>query len=515
MPHSTNESLNNIGKGTIIALIGTGVGTLIVFITRIIIARYGTEDQYGIFALTFAVLSICVLIASLGLQDGITRFIAYYRGKDEPTNVRQAASASIQLATITSIILGTVLFFSSETIATGLFNDTNLVSPFKIMALGVPFLTLINVFVAIFRGFDRVQEKVYFQDIAKNGLFLLLLLPMLLFDLLFDWVFYAFLASIILCAGAFVIYITKKLPVKLNIKSGFNPIGRQLLFFSLPLLLVVTLQLIITYTDTIMLGVFQTSDTVGFYNAALPLAQIITIPIGALLFIYAPITAGLYAKNLVIDIRRNYAVLTKWIFAATLPLFLILALFPDVVIQFFFGLEYTPASQTLRILSTGFIIVNLLGPNGTTLVAIGKTRFLMWASLVAAVINIILNAVLIPQWGIAGAASATTFSLTLHCIIRHIKIHTMLKINPLTKKLIIPSIMLLAVTIPISLLGNYLMDVTIWMLPLVFILFYGIYFVVFVISKSFDLEDIRMLNEIGNKLGLSTDFAERIIKRFS
>ena len=49
MAENTNESLNKIGKGTIIVLVGTIVGLLFAFISRIIIARYGTESQYGIF----------------------------------------------------------------------------------------------------------------------------------------------------------------------------------------------------------------------------------------------------------------------------------------------------------------------------------------------------------------------------------------------------------------------------------------------------------------------------------
>lgn len=514
MPGMSNGSLRKIGKGTTIALVGTGVGSLFAFVVRIIIARYGTETEYGIFSLALVVLSISTIIATLGLQDGTTRYIAYFRSRGEINNTQRTISASVQFATLASILLFLILFFSSDVIAIKILHDSALVLPLKIGAFGIPFSVLINVFVSAFRGFDRVQEKVYFQNILRNVLFLLLLLPIFFLQLSFTWVFYAYLVSAALCAVALVLYTIRRLPARLAIRLSLNPVGKELLFFSLPLLGVGMLQMIITYTDTLMLGYFKTSDVVGLYNAAWPIAQLIGIPMGAMLFIYAPITAGLYAKNLIPEMRKTYAVLTRWIFSATLPLFLMLFLFPDTLLNFLFGANYILAGQTLRVLSLGFIIVNLLGPNGTTLIAIGKTQFLMWASAAAAGINIILNIALIPQWGIVGAAIATAVSLALHCVIRHIKVRQLLRVNPLTKNLLKPAIISIGLILLISFLVRGLLYVTFWMLPLLFILFYGVHLMVTLFSKSFGHEDIMMLAAIENKVGIDITPIKNTLKRF-
>lgn len=514
MSEVTNESLKKIGKGTAIALVGAGAGLLLGFITRIVIARFGTESQYGIFLLALAVLSILTLIASLGLQDGASRYIAYFRGKGETSNAQRTISASIQFTTLASIILCLILFFTSDVIATKIFHDSALALPLKIFAFGIPFVTLINVLVSAFRGFDRVQEKVYFQDISRNALFLLLLLPIFFLHLSFTWAFYAYLASVALCTVALGLYTTRRLPIRLSVKPRASAVGKELLFFSLPLLGVAMLQLIITYTDTLMLGYFKTSDVIGLYNAALPSAQVIGMPMGALLFIYAPILSGLYAQNLMPEIRRNYAIVTKWVFSATFPLFLVLFLFPEAVLNLLFGANYVAASQALRVLSLGFIIVNLLGPNGTTLMVAGKTRFLMWASLAAAGMNVILNIALIPQWGIVGAAVATAISVAFHCIIRHIKVHQLLRVNPLTKNLLKPAIIATTLIVVIYFLGRSFLDVTSWMLPLLFVSFYAIYFMVILFSKSFDKEDIMMLAAIENRVGVNVTPIKKMLKRF-
>ena len=63
--------------------IGTIIGMLLGFVSRIIIVRYITQSEYGIYSLALVLVSIFVTISTLGLQEGSTRYIAYHRGKNE------------------------------------------------------------------------------------------------------------------------------------------------------------------------------------------------------------------------------------------------------------------------------------------------------------------------------------------------------------------------------------------------------------------------------------------------
>jgi O-antigen/teichoic acid export membrane protein len=301
--------------------------------------------------------------------------------------------------------------------------------------------------------------------------------------------------------------------MRIILRQRINSVGKQLYFFSFPLVGVSALQIIITYTDTLMLGYFKTSDVVGFYNAACPIALIIEIPMGALLFIYAPIIAGLYAKKSTAEIGKIYSVITRWIFLATFPLFLIFFIFPETIISLFFGTNYLPASQALQVLSLGFIIVNLLGPNGTTLMTIGRTRFLLWASAAAAGMNIILNIALIPHWGMLGASMATAISLSVHCLIRHIKVQQVLKVNSITKNFTKSALISTGLILAISFLVRSFLDTTLWILSILFILFYAVYAVVSLFNKSFDEEDIIMLAAIENWVGVNFISIKKMLKK--
>jgi len=517
MQPTLNNSLLKISKGTGIAFFGLLISLLFAFIGRVIVARIGTEAQYGVFSLAFVVLNICAVIGTLGLQQGAARSIAFARGKNDSGKVQNLVSASIQLGLLASMTLSIIVFFSSNIIANGIFHDPALCFPLKVLSLGIPFYTLLNVLTSIFRGFGNVKPKVFFQDILRNVIFTALLFPFLLLNLSFDGVFYVFLASIVISSVALTAYTVKKLsfsPAKFFNSVHTNPAVKELLLFSFPLLGVAMIQMIISWTDTLMLGGLRSSKEIGLYNVAHPLAQFISFPLGALLLIYTPITSNLYARQLVGELKRNFAILTKWLCSATFPLFLILFLYPHLILRFLFGVDYIPAANTLRILSLGFIINNLLGPNGATLIAVGKSQFMMWATLATAVINIGLNATLIPPFGIEGAAIASIAAITSINLIRCWKLYSLSGAQPLSNNLLKPTLASLALVFLIKFIFGNFVSIVWWMLPVLFILYYGIYGLAILFTKSFDHEDISMLLAIEKRARINLSTTKSILRKF-
>lgn len=518
MSEVVNQSLQKIAKGTGIIFIGTIIGMLLGFVSRIIIVRYITQTDFGIYSLALVLMNIFAVISTLGLQEGAARQISFYRGKNDSSKVRGIVLSALQIALIASVLLSLVLFLTSDFISIKFFHSPELSDPIKIFSIAIPFFVLINIFTAIFRGFDRAQEQVYFRTILMSTLFLLLLIAVIfLLDLRFFGVVYAFVASIVLTCIAFAVYTIKKSPLAIRWERSVNvsPVRKELLFFSLPLFAVVMLQSITTWTDTLMLGYFKMPDVVGLYNAALPLANLLPIILASMNFLYLPIASQLFAKNQIEEIKRTYAVLTKWIFSATLPIFLILFLFPEAVLNILFGSRYIGAAIALQILSLGFFTHSILGPNGNTLIVIGKTRFLMWSVLITAIVNIILNVALIPPLGIIGAAIATTSALVIKNIFLSIRLYSLSKVQPFTKNYLKPMISsIILVFIIYELAKNLFTVIPFWLLPMLFILFLGAYGLSILLTKSFDNEDIMMMLAIEKRLGMDLEPIKRILSRF-
>ena len=511
-----SDSLKKITHGAGIAVVGIFLGLLLGFIARLIIARYALEANYGIFSLALVVLNFSMILASLGLHLGATRYIAYFRGREEAARVRGTISASLQLATAASIIIGIAIFFSAEAIALNIFHASDLALPLRIFAIGIPFFTLINILAAIFLGFDNVEPQTYFQSILLNILFLLSLLAVILLDLPIIAVFYTYLAALVLTFIALALYTVRKLPqlIMLTASEVDVSVRKELLIFSLPLLGTAMFTMILFSMDTLMLGYFKVPEVVGLYNAAYPLAQFISQPLAAMLLIYTPVATGLYSQNLMAELRRNYTILTKWVVSLTLPIFLVLCLFPEAVLNLLFGSAYIAAAPALRILSLGSIIHNLFGHSASTLLAWGKSRFIMWSVLAGAIINVALNIVLIPPLSIVGAAIASAVSLILVDIILTIKVYSLCRAQPLSKNLLKPVIASIILAFLFRFTIGSFVNVTLWMLPLLFILYYAIYGIAVVLTRSFDHEDVALLLEIEKRSGINAEPIKRILRRF-
>ena len=161
MSEIVNTSLQKVAKGTDIVFIGTIIGMLLAFIGRIILVRFTTQTEYGIYSLALVIISIFATISTLGLSEGSTRYIAYFRGKKEEGKVRGVISSTIKIAIIASISFGVISFLISDFISVNIFHTPALSTHLKILSIAIPFTVLINVFIAIFRGFDRVEPNVY------------------------------------------------------------------------------------------------------------------------------------------------------------------------------------------------------------------------------------------------------------------------------------------------------------------------------------------------------------------
>jgi O-antigen/teichoic acid export membrane protein len=515
MSEIVNQSLQKIAKGTGIIFIGTIIWMLLGFIGRIILVRYITQTEYGTYCLALVIISIFATISTLGLDEGSTRYIAYFRGKKEGGKVKGIITSSIKIAIIASISLAIISFFSSDFISTSIFHTSALSTPLKIFSIAIPFTVLINVFIAIFRGFDRVDARLYFNNILRPVLHLLFLIAVIQFGLSFIGVVYAYVLSIAVTCIALVIYMMKKSPLSMRSDSSVtNPMTKGLLFFSVPLLAVAMLSMVMSWTDTLMLGYFKTPDVVGLYNVALPLASLISIVITSVAFLYTPIVSSLYGKNQMEEMKRTYVILTKWCFLATLPIFFVLFLFPGVVLTLLFGSRYIGASVALQILSLGLFVGTTTGHNYNILIAMGKTNSLMHIFLISGVTNIILNVALIPSLGIIGAAIASAFAVAMANIIISIKLYQFSGIHPLTRNYLKPVIISIGVIFISYIIAKSFLMVTFWMLIVLFILFLLVYALLLFLTKSFDNEDIMILLEIERRSGMNLTLIKKILKRF-
>jgi O-antigen/teichoic acid export membrane protein len=271
--------------------------------------------------------------------------------------------------------------------------------------------------------------------------------------------------------------------------------------------------MVMSWTDTLMLGYFKTPDVVGVYNAALPLAHLLSVITVSMSFIYVPILSQLYSKNLISELKRSYIILTKWCFMGSIPLFFIFFLFPDIVLNLLFGSRYLGAAVALQFLALGFFLNASLGFAYSTLLVLGKSKFLMWTFVICAAINIFLNIALIPPLGIVGASVASALSVIIGKILNTIKLYNFFKVHPFVKNYL-KIVGLLIVFLFVFYILRNLVIMSFWMFMALSLLFLVAYGTSLLFTKSFDKEDIMILLTIEKRLGIDLVSIKKILKRF-
>ncbi len=507
--NEASQALQKIARGTGIIFIGTIISTLFGFFNRAIIARYFSTGEYGVFNLALTVFSILLVIATLGFQSALPREVAIYKEKN-PSKLWDLVSTAFIILIFNSGLLALFLIIGANNI-THIFHDSRLEEPLRIIAFALPFSALTLGTVSISRGFGRVREKVYFQNVFYPITFFILILIGALLKFEFSFIFFAYVVAQALTLMILLFDILRTGLINFKIKF-VSSLGKELVVFSLPLMFTGILGFIMTRTDTLMLGYYLSSKVVGIYNAAAPLASMLPIFLNSAGFLYMPIASQLYAQGKFKEMRRVYQILTKWIFLLTLPAFAIMFLFPEATINFFFGAKYLEASRALQILALGFMFHTFLGLNGVSLTVIGEPNLNLIGNSFAAIFNIMLNAILIPHYGLNGAAVATATSYFIANIFRSLYLYRNIKVHPFSWNYVKPLVISFVLLGGLNMLN--LRITTIWYAVPILVVFLGVYFLLVLVSRSIDREDVELLLAIERKLGMNLSIIKKILKRF-
>jgi len=496
---------------------GTVIGLIFNLLGRIFIARFYTPADYGLFNIYFTILSIFATFGSIGLVTGISRNIAYYIGKNEKDKIPSIIGWGIAIGLATSITIGVILFLFANPIASLFSEDPILGYYFRIAAIVIPFSVLSMSLQSVFRGFQRIKERIIFQDLGKNSLVLALILTIGFFALDFQNVILAMAGTVIVISIMLFIYFIKNKKKLLGVKKSFgwsSSIGKKLLLFSLPLLLVNIMHSVTSWADTMLIGYFLIEDFVGYYQAAEPLSHIIGIALSVTHFLYNPLVTTFYAQNKIQENRVIFTTITKWVCFGTLPIALILLFYPNWIVTFFYGEEYILAVIPLQILAIKAFLNNFVGPVGGTLTAYGKTKFLMYATGTSAGLNVILNIILIPYYGIIGAAIATAISTTYYSMIKVKKLKDISGIHPIRNQIIKPIILSTMLGFFLVYLLRYFFPINIILVAISVVSFYVIFLFSMVYTKSISNDDIKLLLLVEKRLGLNLTRIKNLLKKF-
>jgi O-antigen/teichoic acid export membrane protein len=189
--------------------------------------------------------------------------------------------------------------------------------------------------------------------------------------------------------------------------------SREWLKSALPFTLIGGAGILNNQADIIMLGWLMTSEDVGVYRVAVQGATLVLFGFQAINAVVSPQFARFYAQGDMVQLQRTVTLSTRVILVITLPLVLFFIAGSQYIINFLFGESYLASYYPLSVLILGQFSVATIGLTGPLVSMAGYEHLVAKAMWVSAVSNVILNSIMIPYWGLIGAAIATSVTLTV------------------------------------------------------------------------------------------------------
>lgn len=425
---SLERLTKQIAKGGGIAFIGQILGRFFTLLLQILLTRVLGAAGYGLYALGYSVLGIAETVSKLGLQTGVVRFGAMYHGVDDKAHLKGTLLLAIGISFSSAVIVGTLLFFLANTIARGVFNEPDFTAPLRVFAFALPFHTLVTMTSFSARALRRIDYDVAISHLFRPLLTLLAVGASFFLGYRLMGAVTGFLISMVLAAGL-AIYLLRGLFPELfsELKALYE--SKPLLLYSLTVLLVGLSGLLITRSDRIMLGILASAEDVGIYNAAATLAVQAALFLVSFNAIFAPTIADLCHQHRMEELEALFKTTTKWVFTLTFPLVLAFVLVARPLMALF-GPGFGAGAPVLISLGIAQLVNASTGTVGFMLIMTDRQKLELVNSLALGGLNIALNFLLIPKYGVLGAGIATGISIALVNLARLAEVHLIYRIHP-------------------------------------------------------------------------------------
>ena len=381
----------------------------------------------GQYQLGLVAAQLIVTFAVLGLDKGFVRYLPMLeaRKSDESS---QLIMQGVVFSFLVSIALTCLLFLFSPILAARFYGSPEMAHVLRQFALYLPIITLIRISNGITNGLKRADVSTIIHNILSPILFLGLVVSIIYFDQGLSGAIFARQLSHFIVMIVSVVFIIRYFEFK-SIKIFDLVQFKQLFAFSAPLLMIGIIYLLLGQMDVLMLGYFVKEQDVGTYSVAVRISGLIIIGLEIGLPIVGPYFSHFSESRdikLISDIFKNS---TKFISYLGLSIFLIIFVLRIELLSIF-GTSFISGSSVLLILSCGHLSNAFTGPTGQLLVMTGKQKWEMTNSICVVIINFFLNIILIPKFGLTGAALATAISIIVINFAKLVEVMQIYRIHP-------------------------------------------------------------------------------------
>jgi O-antigen/teichoic acid export membrane protein len=426
-PPASEHALGRIASGSALFFAGTFLGLGLNYVYAIALARLLGSEQFGLYAIGLGCFNLLSVVALAGLDTAVLRFVPALQAQSDTAGIGRIIRAALALSSGLGILFAGALLLSSDAVANRFFHNGEASNVLKVFALSIPFLVVSTVSLAALQAFREVRWRTSVKYLCEPAV-------KFVFTLALIWAGWGLMSALVALPIALALTtILALLPLGSLLSGKSNSLSsrtyRDVLTYSLPLLGGLVVAGIATRSDVLFLGYWVPIDQVGIYSAAFQTAAIMAVVLGTLESIATPFLSESIARNDQAQIRSLSGTVLRWTVMTTFPICVGIALFANEI-MILFGDRFEGGSVCLVILAIGQFANSATGCSNGMLLWAGHSRLVLLNSLIVSAAQIALYVLLIPSFGIVGAAVAVSGGLVLSTILRVVQVHHVFHIWP-------------------------------------------------------------------------------------
>lgn len=376
----------------------------------IILGRYLGAGELGLYSMTITIYTIASLIASLGVPSALINYVAEFQEDEKQTNY--IVSSGTYVSMFLGIVSFVILFLFSNAIA-NFFNMPELSKLVRIISFAFPFSIVNFSLLAVLNGFRHMKLHtlaIILQSILTTSVSILLVyLGYGVSGVMFGIV----LSSIGSCS--YLLWVLRNYFKKISI-SQIMTYSKILLSFGSQTLIANSINLINYQADIVMVGFFLTKVDVGLYGVAVVFAKLLWLVPDSIQKITYPLISEFHGKKKQESVGQVVTMIMKYTACVLIIIVIAMLIYGKLIITSIYGNSFIGSVYPLYILITGTFIFGITKSVNSLFASIGRVDLFAKMPAISAIANIILNLLLIPIYGITGAAIATSASLLIYVI---------------------------------------------------------------------------------------------------
>jgi len=376
------------------------------------LARLLEPQGYGVFMLALTVFGSFQLVARLGIPGSAGRYVAEFK-ETKPEQISHVIRFSVALSLV-AIAVTVLAVFLSYDLVVDLLDDPELEPYLLVGSVLLVLSTLRKYLYKVLQGFEEIRFVAVIKAIDPVGRLVFAVgLVIAGFGVMGAYVGYVISMVLTVALGGGYLFVRFR-EIDADGVSMEEGLRRRIAEYSLPLTVTNSAYVLDRRIDTVLVGLFLSPTEVGFYVLGERVVRFIETPMSALGFTLSPMFGAEKAAGNVRQLSRIYerALVNSLLFY--IPAAAGLVIVAEPLIEMVFGTEYRGAVVVLQVLGlyAVFKAITKLTDNGLNY--LGRARDRAAFRVTTALLNVVLNVVLIPVFGVVGAAMATVVSYGIY-----------------------------------------------------------------------------------------------------